>query len=101
MALKSSNPLEQKRKELKELDDAIAERKQYHNAQKKLVNDMVEAGNTQLMGLTHDIAVAKQELRDLKTDIRAASRDKVMLDGDLQAIRRDLEQAASGTMVFA
>lgn len=101
MALKSSDPVEAKRQELKALDEAIAERKQYHSEQKKLVNDMVEAGNTQLMGLTHDIAVAKQELRDLKTDVRAMKRDKVILDGDLQAVRRDLDEAANGSMVFA
>lgn len=82
--------LEAKRKELKALNAAITERTQYHNDQEKLITEMVEAGNTQLMGLIHDTVVAKQELRDLKTDIRTAAQDKVLLNEDLEGLRRDI-----------
>jgi chromosome segregation ATPase len=75
---------------LKALDAAIAERTKYLRDQEKLINDLVEAGNTQLMGLAHDIAVAKQLLLGLKTDIRTMARDKVLLNEDLEQIRQEI-----------
>lgn len=101
MALKSNNLTEAKRQELKALDDAIAERKHYLSEQQKLVGDMVEAGNMQLMSLAHDIEYAKQELRDLKTDVRMAVRDKVMLEGDLQVLRIELTTITGASFNFA
>jgi hypothetical protein len=82
---------EAKRKELKALDEAIAERKRYHRNQETLINEMVSAGNTQLMGLTHDILLAKQQLRDIKTDIRTAAQDKVLLNEDLDIMREEAQ----------
>lgn len=78
---------EAKRQELKVLDEAIAERKRYKREQETLITEMVEQGNSKLMELTHDIALAKQELRNLKTDIRTAAQDKVLLNEDLDNLR--------------
>lgn len=88
VAQKSS---EAKRQELKALDDAILERKRYYREQEALIADLIESGNTQLMGLHHDILLAKQELRGLKTDIRTFSYDKVLLNEDLQMLRGEAE----------
>lgn len=52
----------------------------------------------QLMGLTHDIAVAKQELRSLKTDIRTAAQDKVLLNQDLDQIRSEIQITVVGVV---
>lgn len=81
---------EAKRQELKALDEALAERKRYYLEQEALITELVESGNTQLMGLTHDILVARQQLRDLKTDIRTAAQDKVLLCEDLDSIREQV-----------
>jgi chromosome segregation ATPase len=82
---------EAKRQELKALDDAITERKRYYREQESLIAELVESGNTQLMGLTHDIMLAKQELRSIKTDIRTAAQDKVLLNEDLDQIRTEIQ----------
>lgn len=82
---------EVKRQELKVLDEAIAERKRYFREQEILIKDLVESGNTQLMGLHHDILLAKQELRSVKTDIRTAARDRVLLNEDLETMRGEAE----------
>lgn len=82
---------EAKRQELKVLDEAIAERKRYYREQEALIGELVETGNTQLMGLTHDILAAKQQLRDIKTDIRTAAQDKVLLNEDLEQIRGEIQ----------
>ena len=88
VAQKSS---EAKRQELKALDEAIVERKRYYREQEALIKDLTESGNTQLMGLHHDIMLAKQELRSIKTDIRTAAQDKVLLNEDLEIMRTDAE----------
>jgi hypothetical protein len=77
--------------ELKALNDLIAERKRYYREQEALITELVECGNTQLMGLNHDILLANQELRGIKTDIRTAAQDKVLLNEDLDIIRKDIE----------
>lgn len=82
---------EAKRQELKALDEAIADRKRYFREQETLITDLVESGNTQLMGLHHDILLAKQELRSIKTDIRTAAQDKVLLNEDLDTMRGEAE----------
>jgi chromosome segregation ATPase len=82
---------EAKRQELKALDDAIAERKRYLREQEALITELVESGNTQIMGLHHDILLAKQELRSVKTDIRTAAQDKVLLNEDLDQIREEIQ----------
>lgn len=82
---------ENKLLELKGLNDLIADRKRYHKEQEALITDLVESGNTQLMGLNHDILVAKQELRGIKTDIRTAAQDKVLLNEDLDQIRDEIQ----------
>lgn len=86
--------LEAKRKELRALNDTIADRKRYRNEQEKLINELVETGNSQLMNLIHENALAKKELRDLKTDIRTAAQDKVILNEDLEGLRGELAIAA-------
>jgi hypothetical protein len=80
-----------KQQELKMLDELIAERKKYLREQEALIAEIVESGNTQLMGLTHDILAAKQQLRDIKTDIRTAAQDKVLLNEDLDQIRSEIQ----------
>lgn len=82
---------EAKRQELKVLDEAIAERKRYFREQETLITDLIESGNTQLMGLHHDILMAKQELRSVKTDIRTAAQDKVLLNEDLETMRGEAQ----------
>jgi chromosome segregation ATPase len=81
----------EKQAELKTLDNAIAERKIYHRQQEALINEACESGNSELMSLDHDIVVAKQALRDLKTDIRTAALDKVLLNNDLDHLRQEAE----------
>jgi chromosome segregation ATPase len=79
-----------KQQELKALDEAIAERKKYLREQESVIKETIETGNTQLMGLHHDIMLAKQILRDIKTDIRTAAQDKVLLNEDLTNIREEI-----------
>lgn len=89
---------EQKRLELKALNETIAERQRYHRQQEALINDLMESGNTQLMGLHHDILMAKQELRHLKTDIRTFAQDKVLLNEDLEIMRGEATMMVLPTM---
>lgn len=79
-----------KRLELRALEKLIAERERYHREQEALIRDLVESGNIQLMALNHDILLAKQELRNIRVDIRTAAQDKVMLNQDLELIREDI-----------
>jgi hypothetical protein len=88
---------EAKYQELKVLDAAIAERKKYHREQEALITDLIESGNTLLMGLNHDILLAKQELRSIKTDIRTAAQDKVLLNEDLDNIRGEIQLTVVST----
>lgn len=82
---------EAKRQELKVLDAAIAERKLYYRQQEALIKELVESGNTALMSLHHDILLAKQQLREVKTDIRTAAQDKVLLNEDLETMRNEAQ----------
>lgn len=86
--------------ELKGLNDLIAERKKYHRDQEFLINDLIESGNTQLMTLNHDILLAKQMLRDIKTDVRTAAQDKVLLNEDLVVMRGEAEMLVVRTTFF-
>lgn len=79
-----------KQAELQELDRQIADRKKYYGEQEKLISDMVESGNLQLMNLNHDILLAKQELKDIKVDTRNAKRDRTQALSDLEEVRREL-----------
>lgn len=89
---------EDKQAELKALNVTIAERKKYLRDQEKLINETVERGNSTLLEMHHDIALAKKELRELKTDIRTAAQDKVLLNEDLETMRA---QATGMVNVFA
>ena len=86
--------LQAKRQELKALDEAIAERKRYHREQEKLITEMIETGNSKLMALIYDVKLSEQELRDIKTDIRTASQDKVILSRELAAMQLEASGAA-------
>lgn len=101
MAQKLDADIAAKRRQLKELNDAIAERTTYHKQQEKLIAEMVEAGNTELMGLTHDIKVAKHALRECKTDVRTAAEDKVRLNEDLDNIRGEIKSAGGFAPAFS
>jgi len=68
MSLTYEQRLLSKQAELTELDEAIEQRRKYLKDQERLINDTIEAGNTELMMLTHEIAIAKRELKELKTD---------------------------------
>lgn len=83
-----------KKRELRELDAAIAERKKYYAEQETLINELVESGNTQLMGLTHDIQIAQQELRTLKVEVRTGRKDKQLLEQDLDTVRSEIGNLA-------
>lgn len=74
-------------KQLDSLDKQIVERKKYLREQEDLIKDVVETGNTRLMGLHYEITAAEQCLKDLKTDIRLARQDKQLLDEDLAVLR--------------
>lgn len=90
-----------KRAELKVLNKAIAKRKKYYREQEKLIIDLVETGNTQLMGLNHDIMFAKKELRDIKTDIRTFAHDKVLLVEDIRVLQVEMNVLApTGPLVL-
>lgn len=88
--LTTAKSSEAKRQELKLLDELIAERRQYYRQQEALITDLVESGNCQLMGLHHDIALANQVLRELRTDIRTGRQDKVLMEEDLQTLQIEI-----------
>lgn len=81
-----------KQAELKALNAEIAVRAKYKRDQEAQIAELVESGNTQLMGLHHDIVTAKQELRSIKTDIRTAAQDKVLLTEDLTQLQKELTE---------
>jgi hypothetical protein len=85
-----ANPTVSKYAELQVLNKTITDRQQYHRQQELIIADMIERGNTVLMGLTHDIALAENELRTLKVDVRLALQDKLMLRQDLEELRQEL-----------
>jgi len=89
--LKTGNPTTAAKEELRALNAEIAERRTYYNKQEAQIKELVESGNTQLMGLHHDILVATQRLRDIKTDIRTAAQDKVLLNEDLEQMRLEIQ----------
>lgn len=78
-------------KQLSSLNSQIAERAKYLRDQERIITDTVESGNTQLMGLNHDIAVATQQLKDLKVDVRNARQDKRLLEEDLEILRSEAQ----------
>lgn len=85
--LVKTNSIASARVLLRAINAEIEERRRYFNAQETQIKELVESGNTQLMGLHHDIMVARQQLREIKTDIRTAAQDKVRLNQDLEQIR--------------
>lgn len=80
------------RSELAELNREIIERKRYLRNLELQIAEVTDAGNTKLMGLQHDVLVAKQTLRDLKTDIRTAARDKQLLNHELDSLQVTIVQ---------
>lgn len=76
-----------KKQKLKDLNIIIAERADYFNTQEALINELIEKGNDELLMLSHEIALAKKELREIKTDIRTSSQDKVLLMEDLRGLQ--------------
>lgn len=84
--------LAERKQELKALESDIQARKAYLREQEALIAEIIEKGNTQLMELSHDIAVAKQMLRDIKTDIRTAAHDKALLMQDIQGLQIQITQ---------
>lgn len=85
--LVKTNSIASARVLLRAINAEIEERRRYFNAQETQIKELVESGNTQLMGLHHDIMVARQQLREIKTDVRTAAQDKVRLNQDLEQIR--------------
>lgn len=55
----------------------------------------------QLMQLHHDIVMARQELRSIKTDIRTAAQDKVLLMQDLKTMRNEAQMLVVRTTTVA
>lgn len=90
-----------KRKELRAINLEIANRKQYRVDQERQIAEAAESGNTQLMGLAHDVLVAQEVLRQLKTDIRTAKQDKKLLNQDLEELREELGQIGNMSTVPA
>lgn len=82
--------LRSKQDQLKALNVEIVEREKYKRGQESQITEMIETGNSQLMELVHDIAVAKQELREVKTDVRLAIREKMELHMALSDIREEI-----------
>lgn len=74
---------------LSSLKDQIAERTKYLRDQERVITDTIESGNTQLMELNHEIALARQMLKDLKVDIRNARQDKRLLEDDITILQGD------------
>lgn len=91
--------IEQKRQQLKELNAQIVDRQRYFRDQEILINDLIHVGNTELMGLSHDIKYLRAELRDIKTDIRTARLDYSLLQEDLVSIRKELVLATNGMVI--
>lgn len=79
--------LKRKRQQVRVLDALITERAHYQREQELVITAMVEAGNTELMGLNHEILVARQVLKDLKTEIRTSRQDKRLMEEDLDQLR--------------
>lgn len=69
---------------LASLDAEIVERRRYLREQEKLITELVESGNMQLMALNYEITLAKKQLHELKTDIRTMTHDKVLLSVELK-----------------
>lgn len=90
--------LRNKQDRLKALNVEIAEREKYKRSQESQINELIESGNTELMSLVHDVAVARQELREVKTDLRLASREKGELNGTLLAIREEISISVTQTI---
>lgn len=80
-----------KQAELRALNAEIAQRRRYYTQQETQIRELTESGNMQLMGLHHDILVATQKLREIKTDIRTAAQDKVLLNEDLEQLRTEIQ----------
>lgn len=78
--------IKHKRQELKLIEEAVAERNCYRCEQELAISELVDVGNTQLMGLTYEITLSTKILRDLKTDIRTAIQDKKVIMTDLQEL---------------
>lgn len=79
--------LKRKRQQVRVLDALIIERTAYQREQEQIINNLIEAGNIQLMGLNHDIVMAKAMLKELKTDIRTTQQDKRLLEEDYQSLQ--------------
>lgn len=94
--MQKANSAADAREKLRELNAEIVQRHHYFTQQETQIKEMVESGNTQLMGLHHDIMVAKQILRDIKTDIRTAAQDKVLLNEDLEQMRTEISVTVVG-----
>jgi hypothetical protein len=94
-----SNSLD-KQQQLRLLDKTIVAREKYRACQEALINDLAETGNSKLMELTYDIQLAKKQLRDLRTDIRTAAQDKVLLLRDLDELRNELPMIEVTMPVF-
>lgn len=82
---------------LRALNVEIRERQCYKREQEKIIEEVIETGNTRLMALHHDIELAKKQLRDLKTDIRTAAQDKVMLQEDIKTLTHEADAIARKT----
>lgn len=79
--------LRRKRQELRALEAEIVERFLYKKEQEALIAELIEAGNTELMSLNHDILLAQQQLRAVKNETRNCRQDKQLLTDDLEMLK--------------
>jgi chromosome segregation ATPase len=76
--------------QLRDLDSAIAERKEYLKHQEQLIKDCIQEGNAILLSLRTDIQFAEQELRRLKNDIHNVIDDKMQLMEQIGSLRQEV-----------
>jgi predicted nucleic acid-binding Zn-ribbon protein len=77
--------------ELRAVKGEIAERNQYRGEQERIITDLIDQGNMRLLELNYDIKLAKQTLRDLKTDIRTAAQDRELVRDDLESLKNEVK----------
>lgn len=87
MGASLTQQLSSQKTKLRNLNITIADRADYYRAQEALITDVINKGNDELLMLTHEIAIARKVLRELKTDIRTAAQDKVLLQEDMRMLQ--------------
>lgn len=80
----ASDKLAKARREYKDLQAAIEDRRKYSTEQEALIQKLLTDGNELLKSLEFAIACAKSELSELKVSVRTLRQDKKLLERDIE-----------------